>query len=282
MKKTLLVASMLVALTLTVSVRGGTNEPSKPDPLPRQFDDMITNNVFPPLTPVAIYRVRSNGMAFICTGGIFRDDTNSHSVILPEHAFSTNLPQDCIYAIRIIRPDSHRVDGFVGKIQMTSTDIFGCDIVVATVSTNGLPIKRFSAMSSSGLDIISAYTNCIMSKGKEVRTLQAVITGKSVPVIGRATPRTKEMIDKMREKPSGYQFVWHVYEDYPLVMIEEKTMDGQSGSPYIDEHGRMFFLKGRLAEDSPRMREERAFFEKTYGRPLQGLSIITGPLSFER
>src|ERR1044072_7609867 len=147
---------LALAVSLTPIVQGQAQR--LPD-LPEAFRDMTAEDPFPGLVPAAVYRFKDNKVSFACVGTLYRSCTNSWDIIVPEHLFSLKEKNpDYSYVVRIARPDSHHIDGFIGKVKMRSKNIYGCDIAIAAVSSNAAPVKGFSSLGDAKVVIAYAET----------------------------------------------------------------------------------------------------------------------------
>jgi len=244
--------------------------------LPPQFADMTNEDVLPGLFPAAVYEFRNGLLRFGCVGSVFKSGTNEISVILPEHVFSTNNGPGAAYAIRIARPDSHKIDGFVGKIEMTSTDLYGCDIVIAQLVSEPAVITNFSKITDD-TGIVIGYSQSLNIRKKEVRRLRSVISGKYFDVIGCGLQKTKQL-ETIATNALNIGKIIQIDDDHPLVAIEETAMSGRSGSPYIDDNKRIFIIHSGLDYGGSRRKEEEAVFMRLFHRPLKGMTLVSGPV----
>jgi len=245
---------------------------------PPQFAEMSANtNIFPGLYPAAIYRFKDNKVNFACMGSMFQEGTNSFSIILPEHVFNAKEPEDYAYGVRIMRPDNHRIDGFVGNIEMKSTDIFGCDMVIAGVTNCPVPIKRFSKRSNIK-NIIVAYTSTIISKGKEVRQLRSLVTGKPAKILGYGFKPTEQLLKLTHMNPMGQTVT--VDEDHPLIAIEDATIEGDSGGAYFDENRRIFIVSGSVEVSARMLKTDKGDLIRIPDKTIR-ITLLTGPVMLE-
>ncbi|MDO8482992.1 MAG: hypothetical protein Q7S86_04205 [bacterium] len=268
---------------VTTSLKSGFDLPA----LPPQFDGMTTNNdVHSGITTLAIYQYRRSDQskqseaAFACVGNLFQTGKDEFSLLLPEHVFKADGDKEYTYAFRVVRPDSRRIDGYVGEIVMKSIDFFGCDIVLASISTKPTPIKGFSTiLGRDGLVIV--FTDKVTTRGLRITKLRSHITGKPVTIIGYALKPTEKLKEFTGKKDYAGK-VLTIDEERPLIAIEESYMGGKSGSAFVDEHDRIFFVHRALKNDSGELQEEEAIFKERFGRLPKGITLITGPIMVER
>lgn len=251
---------------LCASLSAQTNHPAVSlPPLPEQFDRMTNADVFPGLTPVAIYRYRASDqrVMFTAIGSLFRTDTNSYGIIVSEHLYGIEGGTECIYAFRIARPDSRRIDGFLGNIVMSSGDMYGCDIAIATVTNSPTPIKTFSTISSAPEStVLIGYTDDVAVDRLRIKTLRSLITGISVPVVGYG------LIEARARDDAG--------DHQAMLAIEEPGMEGKSGTVFFDRYDRIFLVsRGPVA--LWQAGEETAFLDR-FGHLPKGITLVTGPI----
>jgi hypothetical protein len=227
---------------------------------------MTSADVYPGLWPVATYGYSNNMVSPAGVGTMFKSDTNSFSIILPEHMFVKKF--EGVYIVRSARPNIENAIGFLEKIVLTGSNYHGLDIVVATLGTN----QTFITNVVSTERVNPKYTvlvDAVISKGKEVRKLRSLITGEEATVLGYDT----QIQSEVPEIPK---------EDYPQIIINLKSSVGQSGSAFIDEYGRIFILSQSYVEnDNPTIKAMGEFFFKKNGKKMEGATVVVGPIELK-
>lgn len=240
--------------------------------LPEAFAGITNTSLLPGFLPVAIYQIQSNQAIYACVGTVFQTGSNKFSVLLPEHLFMKTSGPEATYGIRLARPDSGKIDAFVGDIRFTSRSFNGHDIVVANVSASNAVVTNFVTSSRRTKTEIVPKTHVVIL-GKLVTGLRSLITNKPVRVIGYGFDPLSAM-DKSAEE---------LAKTPPMLIIDEPSAPGQSGTPYVDEHRRIFVLNRALVPEVNEAAGDQldALYFQVSGQHLRGASLLNGPVTFE-
>ncbi len=118
----------------------------------------------------------------------------------------------------------------------------------------------------------------VVVKGKEIKTIRSLVTGKEVRIIGYSLlipPEANAFFQKKENK--GKKII--VEDLNPYIAVEMKSIGGHSGTPFYDEHGRVLILHGALEnEGGPDVKDAKEAFRKRYGRIPEGIALLTGTL----
>lgn len=240
----------------------------------------MTNNVMPSgMKLVAVYACKeTNLVMYACVGTIYRSDPQTTEVILPEHLFATRISTNVYYGIRIMQPDSGKIDGYIDKIVMTGTNLANLDVAIARIGSRPTIIPPYIA-SRKHIPSTMYPSHRIMMGGKQVRQMKSLITGKVFPAIGYGVEFASdaEMLANTPEKEAA---ILKSLDKKSSLAIDLKSEGGDSGTPYMDDHGRMFILSTGLEEmvDAKLIIVDSQQSGAVINRPINGPTFLAGPL----
>jgi hypothetical protein len=238
-------------------------------PLPEHFTGMSQTSSWPYLMPAAIYRYQDAKIAFVCIGTVFRTGTNESKIIFPDHMIRDDIYTQVKYAVRLARPDSKILFGFIQNIEQCSTNFGGKDIAIGSIGPSPVPIEHLRPI--KGVDDDGGTfeeSSAAFFKNVGSTNITSLITGQRAPILGMAIV--------LNSPKHGIQ------TRETNVWIELPSTEGMSGSAFIDEYQRIFFLQGKLNPEKPQTRKILETFAKKYGRTVTNISVLTAPISIER
>lgn len=249
--------------------------------LPEPFIGMETNNFLKNgMVPIAIYITTESGkgykVAFTCVGIMYWEEEGVAKAIVPKHMFreASKLDELYGYGVRIARPDSHSIVGFITNVKDLSGNRFGRDVALVSVGINKVSARKLASAISvptnvCNENIIYSFTNSVVIRGKSVKSLRSFITNKEVKILGYALEVDSSFFkDKELEGKLYHRGLPTDFDKAPQIAIDIASEHGFSGSPFFDEYGRIFIMS------SSRLKPE-------WGA-VKGLSLLTGPITLGR
>ena len=238
-------------------------------PLPEQFAGISQTSSWPHLMPAAIYRYQDAKIAFVCIGTVFRTGTNQSKIIFPDHMIRDDIYTEVKYAVRLARPDSKILFGFIQNIEQCSTNFGGKDIAIGSIGSSPVPIEHLrpvKGVDDDGGTFIESSAAFFKNVGST--NLTSLITGQRAPILGMAIV--------LNSPKHGIQ------TRETNVWVELPSTEGMSGSAFIDEYQRIFLLQSRLDPEKPQTKKIIETFAKKYGRSISTISVLTAPISIEK
>jgi hypothetical protein len=281
MKKSLIGAAILLAAALVCTALA--NEPTNSSsylPFPPPFREMTNDSIMPPgMKLVAIYACKgTNLIMYSCVGTMYRPDTQTAEVILPEHLFAKGISTNIYYAVRVMQPDSGKIDGYLDKIVMTGTNLANLDVAIARIGMKPTIIPAYIEPRKR-IPSTMYPSRRIMMGGMQVARVKSLITGKVSPALGYGVTFATDA-DMLTMTPEREMAILKSLEKNSSLMIGLKSNGGDSGTPYMDDHGRLFILSSGLEEtvDTKLVIIDSQQGKGVITRPINGPTSLVGPL----
>lgn len=253
--------------------------------MPEPFLNMAPTNPLPGVYPIAIYRYRTNTngiggeIAYDNVGVIIHSGPDSWDAILPEHTFTmmTNA-----YAVRIMRPDTGTIFGFINNVTLSDDAWLSREIAIASISNKPVdiaPLARGRRESDSFF-----YASETVEVGKKVVShMYSDITGAEVKILGYGMNADSNYYVQLKLQGSNFLKPVTITDAHPSVVVEYPGKKGWSGSPFYDEYGRLFFLNAGPDKERSAIlvKQISDYCVKRYGREPKGISFLVGPMSLE-
>jgi hypothetical protein len=249
-------------------------------PFPAPFREMTNDSIMPPgMKLAAVYACKdTNLVMYVCVGTMYCAEAHTFEVILPEHLFAKSEFTNVYYAVRIMQPDSGKIDGYLNEVVMTGTNLANLDVAIARIGNKPkiipgyvTPRKRIPS---------SVYpSKRIMMGGRQVTQIKSLITGKIFPALGYgvALASDEQMLNMTRDQELA---ILKSLDKSSSLAVDLKSVGGDSGTPYMDEHGRLFILASGIEEvaNTTLLIEEGQEGKAPTRRPINGPTFLAGPL----
>jgi hypothetical protein len=275
--------SIVLACVLMISVfqKMAIGQGSEFAKLPEPFDGIETNCFIKnSVVPIGIYLVTEykNGCKafFVCVGTMYWEGEDVAKAIVPKHMFrdASKYDESYGYGVRIARPDSHSIVGFVTGVEDLSGEKFGRDVALVSIGTNKVSARKLA----SGIvvpaenfheNMIRSNTNSVMVRDKVIKSLRSLITNKEVKILGYVLNVDESFF---KSRPAGSELFYPGpvtdLDKTPSIAIDVASDYGFSGSAFFDEHGRMFIVTSSLLRPD-------------WGA-TKGVTVLTGPVTLKR
>ncbi len=224
MKIKLLLLLVVAAIATLIALPG--KKASKPAPTNSPEEMLLTTasptRVHPDFRPVLIYRYRGPDKrpAFTAVGTEFIGKTGP-IIATVEHLLLKKF-SDELLIVRYLSPDEHKVE-------------FGFESIA---------YRNFEAKLTRNLDIVLLRPG--VAKKIECFSEQLPTTPTKINFYFFPNPKAGGLvIKKLKSLVNGKEYpAIGATKDPSLIMIQYQSMGGESGTGFVDEHGRLFVLSG--------------------------------------
>ena len=216
--------------------------------------------ITPGITPVIIYRhdssMASNTWLYCSVGMVYAHEKEGLVVATAEHTFN--------YAPET-GPETFRIESLRGQLDQSN--------------------KFFARLVKSSADYPSPRDIAIVKLGSRPAsfTLTSGFVGKPISLVPGEVMVLKKKVPLMRSVLSGeiVPTVGYMHSNYKLgdswfVLIDYKVISGESGTPFVDGNGGVWFLHGKT--DARAEQEFISIHQPVSGRKATAVASVSGPL----
>lgn len=256
--------------------KGVLGRKSESPAIPLPFS-LVTNspydiNKYPGMLPVAIYRAGklsdsgasevsyvSAGLLIVSLVPDLNEDRLESRVIFPEQIVARKKTFDGAFVIRNTLVPPYYFAGCITNLIGFNRAKWHYDVAVGVVGSDWTSATNYAEATEGAVDIGRKTfrfepASKFASRGKLTSEVRSMITDEPVKIIGYAYIHEKD------EKSD---------ENRPLLIVEHGKGKGHLGTPYIDNHKRVYILS--------------ADFTPPSGFSIKGqASILAGPIDLEK
>jgi hypothetical protein len=250
---TLATFSLITIYGLVMSI-----EP-KPTPKTDPIEQMIRNRLTERelseyYRPAAIYYKPDKGVEwrYCCVGTICRE-TNVLKFITSEHVFRTDAAGRQAFKVVPFRERKGDRALYIEEILSSSKELRSQDIVIARLGDKPTYIEPFSDYVGSEMN--RCHWGEVSIGNRKVPLVTSLINGEKFQTVGYA--------DRLGK-------------DVAFVVLDTRSLAGESGTGLIDEHGGLWVLHGK--PDSSTESSIIAECKTLSGREIHSVTCISGPI----